>query len=250
MRCSLLLSLALVTARVQSSERSSCKAEGMQLSAVVIGGTGATGSQLVKQLLASDKWGKVTAIGRRPVEGEADKLIQVTADFDNLEETKRHWTGHDVVFNCLGTTRKAAGGPRGFVKVEVTYSENAARMAKEAGIKHFSVVSAQGANANVWAIDAIHPLLYMKSLGQKEQAALQQTFERTTIFRPGMLERHKGDRWHEDLAVKLIPSLSVIKLAQAMIIDAEAAATEPVTYYDTSSVLKMTADIEPPAAGL
>jgi oxidoreductase len=221
-----------------------------QLSAIVIGGTGATGSQLVKQLLASEKWGKVTAIGRRPVEGEAEKLVQVTADFEKLEETKSQWAGHDVVFNCLGTTRRQAGGPRGFVKIEVTYSENAARMAKEAGIKHFSVVSAQGANANVWAIDLIHPLLYMKTLGQKEQVALQQNFERTTIFRPGMLERHKGDRWHEDLAVKVIPSLSVIKLAQAMILDAESAARLPVVYYDTAAVLKMTEAAGPPTSEL
>lgn len=35
--------------------------------AVVIGGTGATGQQLIKQLLGNDKWGQITSIGRKPV---------------------------------------------------------------------------------------------------------------------------------------------------------------------------------------
>ena len=35
--------------------------------AVVIGGTGATGQQLIKQLLANDKWEQIASIGRKPV---------------------------------------------------------------------------------------------------------------------------------------------------------------------------------------
>ena len=35
--------------------------------AVVIGGTGATGQQLIKQLLENDNWGQITSIGRKPV---------------------------------------------------------------------------------------------------------------------------------------------------------------------------------------
>ncbi len=39
----------------------------MRSSAVVLGATGATGKALVKDLLASDKWTRVTTIGRSPL---------------------------------------------------------------------------------------------------------------------------------------------------------------------------------------
>mgnify|MGYP001354443207 CR=1 FL=1 len=54
--------------------------------AVVIGATGATGSQLVKKLLDSDKWGKITTISRRKVIDDVshNKLNEVIIDsFDN-----------------------------------------------------------------------------------------------------------------------------------------------------------------------
>ncbi len=39
----------------------------MSFSAVVLGATGATGKALVKDLLTSDKWLRVTTIGRSPL---------------------------------------------------------------------------------------------------------------------------------------------------------------------------------------
>ena len=46
--------------------------------AVVIGGTGATGRQLIQQLINSDDFQTVTSIGRRPVlEGKShEKLLR------------------------------------------------------------------------------------------------------------------------------------------------------------------------------
>ena len=51
----------------------------MSKKAIVIGGTGATGRQLIRQLLKSDKWEQITSIGRKPVlDGEKyDKLLDI-----------------------------------------------------------------------------------------------------------------------------------------------------------------------------
>ena len=70
--------------------------------AIIIGGTGATGSQLIKQLLKSDSWDKVTSISRKPVlNGEKhNKLNDVV--FENLFDmstSKDIWQDHDVFFN-------------------------------------------------------------------------------------------------------------------------------------------------------
>lgn len=196
-------------------------------SAIVLGATGATGRQVLSQLLESKEWGKVTTIGRRelPGEPENDKLHHyVVPDFDKLDETHADkWAGHDIVFNCLGTTRSQAGGAENFVRFEVDYTRKAADLAAKVGIKSFSVVSAQGANPNAWYVNWLHPLLYVHTLGMKEEViknASHGGFDRVSIFRPGMLNRLMGD-WHENVLNLLGLGLRVDDLARAMIRDAE-----------------------------
>ena len=71
----------------------------MSKKAIVIGGTGATGRQLIRQLLKSDKWEQITSIGRKPVlDGKKnDKLKDIVLEslFD-LSSTEELWKGHDV----------------------------------------------------------------------------------------------------------------------------------------------------------
>lgn len=63
------------------------------LRAVVVGGTGAIGREVVGALLASPRWSQVTTIGRRAVEvpdnykdWDPAKLRQVVVNMDKLEE--------------------------------------------------------------------------------------------------------------------------------------------------------------------
>ena len=193
--------------------------------AVVIGGTGATGRQLVQQLLSSVDFQKVTSIGRRPVlNGNGhDKLNDVVINsMSQLHETKDFWNDNDVFFNCIGTTRKKAGGARQFVDIELGISRLAARMASEANIPQASVISANGANHKAWAVDWIHPLLYAKTIGQKEQTVITENkFKRVSIFRPGMLIRlMNSGQWYDSLIKTMGIGLRVDILSQAMIVDA------------------------------
>ena len=193
--------------------------------AVVIGGTGATGRQLVQQLISSVDFQKVTTIGRRPVlNGNGhEKLNDVVINsMSQLHETKDLWNGNDVFFNCIGTTRKKAGGARQFVDIELGISRLAARMASEAKIPQASVISASGANHKAWAVDCIHPLLYAKTIGQKEQTVITENkFKRVSIFRPGMLIRMmNGGQWYDSLIKTMGIGLRVDILSQAMIVDA------------------------------
>ena len=193
--------------------------------AVVIGGTGATGRQLVKQLLSSVDFQTVTSIGRRPVlNGNGhEKLNDVVINsMSQLQETKDFWNGNDVFFNCIGTTRKKAGGARQFVDIELGISRLAARMASEANIPQASVISASGANHNAWSVNWIHPLLYTKTIGQKEQTLIAENdFRRVSIFRPGMLIRfmEESKLWDKVLTSFGL-GLNVDLLSQAMIVDA------------------------------
>jgi len=196
------------------------------INAIVIGGTGATGNRLINQLLNNDNCRKVTSIGRKSVidGNKHDKLVDVIVDslFD-LSSTKEHWNNHDVFFNCLGTTRKRAGSAQAFVDIESGISKEASKMASQANIPHASLISAKGANHEIWATNWIHPLLYMKTMGQKEQTIISDySFNTVSIFKPGMLIRFPENKHFFERIVELNGSgLNVDILASAMIQDAE-----------------------------
>ena len=164
--------------------------------AIIIGGTGATGKQLLFQLIRNQNCELVTSIGRSPVlNGEKnDKLEDIVVDsLFKLTATEKYWKNNDVFFNCIGTTRQRAGGVKEFINIESGISNEAAKIAANAKIPHASLISAKGANHKIWAKDWIHPLLYMKTIGQKEQTIISNfSFNYVSIFKPGMLIRLRG----------------------------------------------------------
>ena len=194
--------------------------------AIIIGGTGATGKQLLNQLIRNQNCDLVTSIGRRSVwDGEKnDKLVDIVVEsLFKLTSTEQYWKDNDVFFNCIGTTRQRAGGAKEFINIESGISNEAAKMAANAKIPHASLISAKGANHKIWAKDWIHPLLYMKTIGQKEQTILSNfSFNSVSIFKPGMLIRLRGKQtWFEDFSELKGFGLRVDTLASAMIHDAE-----------------------------
>ena len=194
--------------------------------AIIIGGTGATGKQLLIQLIRNQNCELVTSIGRRPVlDGEKnDKLVDIVVEsLFELVSTEKYWKDNDVFFNCIGTTRQRAGGSKEFINIEFGISNEAAKMAANAKIPHASLISAKGANHKIWAKDWIHPLLYIKTIGQKEQTIISNfSFNRVSIFKPGMLIRLQGEQtWLEQLSESKGFGLRVDTLASSMICDAE-----------------------------
>ena len=194
--------------------------------AIIIGGTGATGKQLLNQLIRNQNCDLVTSIGRRPVlDGKKnDKLVDIVVEsLFKLTSTEKYWKDNDVFFNCIGTTRQRAGGTKEFINIESGISNEAAKMAANAKIPHASLISAKGANHKIWAKDWIHPLLYMKTIGQKEQTIISNfSFNSVSIFKPGMLIRLRGKQtWFENFSELKGFGLRVDTLASAMIHDAE-----------------------------
>ncbi len=194
--------------------------------AIIIGATGATGKQLLNQLMQNQNCELVTSIGRKPVLDGAknDKLVDIVVEsLSNLSSTEKSWEGNDVFFNCIGTTRQRAGGAKEFIHIEAGISNEAAKMASNAKIHHASLVSAKGANHTTWAKDWIHPLLYMRTMGQKEQTILSNfTFNHVSVFKPGMLIRLQGKQtWFESFSESKGFGLRVDTLASAMIRNAE-----------------------------
>ncbi|KAK9839307.1 hypothetical protein WJX81_006888 [Elliptochloris bilobata] len=206
--------------------------------AVVVGATGAVGSALVSQLLASPAWAHVTTVGRRagppPPSDLAHKLAQTVVNMDALvAEGAPAFAGADVAFCTLGTKRRIAGSAEGYIKVDLTYVAEAAKAAKAAGVRHFSLVTSKGASTWLPASHfvGLHPLLYLHTKGRAEEAVKAQGFERVSILRPGVLQRTAAAP-----AGGLLPSIKVADVARAMVADAERPADKAVGVLEMGAI--------------
>ena len=198
----------------------------MNFKSILIGGTGATGRKVLKQLIVNERCSQITSIGRRELDSDQvhDKINHIVTDtLLDLSNVEQCWINHDVFFNCIGTTKKKAGGPDQFHNIEFGISNEAARMASESKIPHASIISASGANHKKWANKWIHPLFYIKTMGQKEQTIISDfDFQYASVFKPGMLIRMVDDNNIFEKFLNILGvGLNVEILANAMIADAE-----------------------------
>ena len=166
------------------------------MKALVIGATGATGKDLVSQLLADDFFHEIVVFVRKPVETQSSKLTTHIVDFDRPDEWK-HLVQGDVAFSCLGTTLKAAGGKDAQWKVDYDYQYNFAKAAKENNVEDYILVSSYNA-------DSKSKIFYSRMKGELEDKVKALEFNKITIFQPGMLERGNSDRAGEILGGKVI----------------------------------------------
>lgn len=144
--------------------------------AVVAGATGLTGGHLLRQLLADDRYARVSALVRQPSLPTNRKLVECIVDFDALPALPKA----DDAFCCLGTTIKIAGSQKAFRHVDFDFVVNFARAAKQAGATQFLVISALGANAK-------SPIFYSRVKGEMENVLYDIGFETLHIFQPSLI---------------------------------------------------------------
>ncbi|RUS75802.1 hypothetical protein EGW08_016429 [Elysia chlorotica] len=162
------------------TERDMARFKAENHSAFVVGYTGEIGKALVRDLSKLQIFKRVVLMGRRQVELDVGPGIeQKIVNFDKLDEHADLFTGLDVGFCCLGTTRGKAG-KEGFVKVDRDYVLATARVSKAQGCRQFGLISSTGADVNSF-------MLYSKTKGEAEAGVTQIGFERLSIYRPGAL---------------------------------------------------------------
>lgn len=177
------------------------------MKALVIGATGATGKDLVNQLLNDKEFDEVDIFVRKPVDIQNDKLKVHVVNFEKPEEWKDMVKG-DVAFSCLGTTLKDAGSKEAQKKVDFDYQYEFAKAAKENNVEDYILVSAYGANPQ-------SKIFYSKMKGELEEAVKQLHFNKITIFKPGMLERKNSERTGEVLGSRIIKFANKLGLLES-----------------------------------
>jgi uncharacterized protein YbjT (DUF2867 family) len=169
--------------------------------ALVLGATGASGQELVKQLLSDDDFSHVSIFVRKKPAIQHKKLIVHEIDFSRLSNYKGAIVG-GVLFSALGTTLKDAGSKAQQYLVDYTYQLEFAKMASENCVSHYSLVSSAGSNKNA-------PFFYPKMKGALEEEVKKLRFERIHIFQPPLLIRQPDlMRSGEKRALKILNVLN------------------------------------------
>ena len=178
------------------------------MKALLIGATGATGSDLLQLLLGDSKVERVAIFVRRDPQITHPKLEVHLIDFDKKEQW-RHLVKGDILFSCLGTTLKDAGSKEAQWKVDHDYQYRFAEAARENGVGTLLLVSSMNASLK-------SPFFYARMKGELEEAVRKLGFPRLMIFRPPSLIRKGSDRAMERVGVKLIGFLNRLGLLKSM----------------------------------
>ena len=220
--------------------------------AVIIGGTGAVGSALIRELIASPLCEGITAIVRNePADDWFDdpknKLRVSVIEMDQLGTEAISLARHCQTAFCtmgVGQPRKVA--KEQFWKVDVEYAVAFARGCKLAGVQHFSLLSSVGAK-----VDTRSHYLHVKGVTEERISALG--FVRASLFRPSLLVTPKIRYGLQDrIAQTLVPLMSrflpprwheikVEDLARAMRLNAERESSpgvESLTYLEFQQLLE------------
>ena len=211
--------------------------------AVVLGGTGAVGSALVRELLASARCTRVIAIVRRRTDALASlpnaaaKLSMHEVSMDELADATRDVLASSprasAAFCTLGVGQPRKVSPEEHWRVDVEYAGAFAGAARAAGAEQFTLLSSVSA-------DPMSRSRYLRVKGAAEAAIRAEDFPRVSLFRPSLLvtpEIRYGlqDRVSQFVFPKIsrfLPSryreITVAELGRAMRINAERRTSAPV----------------------
>lgn len=192
---------------------------------VLLGASGATGESLLLELIQSQYIASVRCIGRRLPRYEHPKVETITTELYRAVDYAHALYGASIVFCCLGSTIKQAGSREAFRAVDYNMVVDAALLARDAGVEHFSMVSAAGSRE-------ASPFFYSRVKAEAESAVTKGGPDRISIFRPGLLDAKRSQsRFMESTALSILRTLSpflapaarpllVSKLARVMLYDA------------------------------
>ncbi len=151
------------------------------VSVVMIGATGAVGTEVVKQLLQMDVE-RLTLFGRRRVEDiDPPASVEQHVVYVLGEAPYEGLLGeHDVAICTLGVGEPSKVPKEQFVAIDKDAVLTFARACRDAGVRHFQLLSSVGA-------DASSRSFYLRTKGELEDGLRALGFPRLSLFHPSMI---------------------------------------------------------------
>ncbi|MBP1966893.1 NAD(P)H-binding protein [Paenibacillus aceris] len=161
----------------------------MGTSAIVAGGTGLVGRELIRLLLEDPAYDKVIALVRKDMQVSHlrgnEKLVQFITDYNRLDSELEPAVMADAhVFCTLGTTIKKAGSQEQFRKVDFEYPMKLGEIASRGKARAFVIVTAMGANS-------ASSIFYNRVKGDVEHGLRSLNLRSLYLLRPSLI---LGDR--------------------------------------------------------
>jgi uncharacterized protein YbjT (DUF2867 family) len=164
----------------------------MPKTAIILGASGATGSELLQRLLADSRYSKIKIFVRKTLNLTDSKIEEHIIDLLQLEKYITDFTA-DEVYCCIGTTKAKTPDRNKYHKIDFGIPVTAAKLAKANGIGTYIVVSAIGANKG-------SSIFYSRTKGEMQEAVQQQSIPNTFILQPSLIvARRKESRIMEQL---------------------------------------------------
>lgn len=166
------------------------------MTALVIGGTGLIGREVLHRLANTAMFTEVYSVGRNIVPEAPSSIHQRVMNL--LDDKLPPEIQPNVVFCCLGTTIRVAGSQEAFRRVDYEMPLKIAREARSRGALHFIVVTSIGANAD-------SKTFYTRVKGELERDLQQCGYPSLTFVRPSLLLGERSEaRFGEQVATLLM----------------------------------------------
>lgn len=157
----------------------------MSKTAIILGATGSTGTELLKLLLADDRYEKVKLFSRNSVNVSHPKVEEYLIDLFKLEDYATDFTA-DVVFCCIGTTKAKTPDENTYHKIDYGIPVAAARLAMVNNIPSFIVISAVGVSKD-------SRFFYNRTKAEMQETVLAQHIDKTYILQPSLILASRAD---------------------------------------------------------
>jgi len=157
----------------------------MKKSAILIGASGAVGSDLLQLLLADERYDVIKLFSRSKSNITHPKIEEHVIDLFELASYKAIFTA-DEVYCCIGTTKAKTPDKETYKKIDSGIPVAAAKLAKVNGIQTFIVISAIGA-------DADSSIFYNRTKGEMQEAVLGESIPKTHILQPSLIVANRKE---------------------------------------------------------
>ncbi len=150
-------------------------------SVVMLGATGAVGGRVVQTLMGMSGIQRLSLLGRRPVEGLAgEHIAQHSIDIFKPETYTAFLEGHQTAICTLGVGQPSKVSKADFVRIDRDAVLDFASACKQAGVRHFELLSSVG-------VSATSKSFYLRTKGELEDGLKSLGFERLSLFQPSMI---------------------------------------------------------------
>lgn len=157
------------------------------MKALIIGATGAVGSELFTLLKTHTSCKEIRVIARKANPHAHDKVRWVVAP-DFLDPAlKAHFRGITHLFICIGTTQAKTPDKTQYHLIDYGIPKQMAEWAAEADVYHALVISSIGASAK-------SRIFYLKTKGEMEEALIDTHIPRIDFLRPATIIGSRPER--------------------------------------------------------